>query len=96
MPVFNCISDCTRPCETVQDRVRLYKTVYTTPHEAHSTSELSCVNIVYKLYGIKLEVDGTVCSNRDKPCLIEYIRALFVHTRATFESKSYQLILRHG
>ena len=34
--------------------------------------------------------------NRDKPCLTEYIRALFVHTRATFESNSYQLIRRHG
>ena len=36
------------------------------------------------------------CSNRDKPSVIEYIRALLVHTRATFESQSYQLISRHG
>ena len=37
-----------------------------------------------------------LCSNRDKPCLIKYICALFVHTHATFESKSYQLIPRQG
>ena len=36
------------------------------------------------------------CSNSDKPCLIKYIHAVFVHSRATFESKSYQLIPRHG
>ena len=36
------------------------------------------------------------CSNLDRPCLIEYIRALFVYNCATFESKSYQLIPRHG
>ena len=51
MSVYNRISDRTRserPCET-------YKTVYTTAHEVHSTSELNRVNIVYKLYGIDLE-----------------------------------------
>jgi len=34
--------------------------------------------------------------NRDKPCLTEYISVLFVHTRAIFQSYSYQLIPRHG
>ena len=36
------------------------------------------------------------CSNRDNPCLIEYIRALIVHTCATFEPKPYQLIPKHS
>jgi len=30
--------------------------------------------------------------NRDQPCLTEYIHALLVHTRATFESNRYQRI----
>ena len=55
MSVYNRISDSTRPCETIRDRVRPYKTVFTTAHEVHSTSELNPVNIVYKSYGIKLE-----------------------------------------
>ena len=37
-----------------------------------------------------------VGSNRDKPSLIVYIRALLLHTRATFKYKSYQLITRHS
>ena len=44
-----------RPYETVQDCERPYETVYTTAHEVLSTSELNCVNIVYKSYGIELE-----------------------------------------
>ena len=59
MSVYNRISDRERPykavqdhegpCEAVRDRI------YTTAHEVHSTSELNCVNIVYKSYGIELE-----------------------------------------
>ena len=55
MSVYNSISDRTRPCETVQDRERLYETVFTTSHEVPSNSELNCVNIEYKSYGIELE-----------------------------------------
>uniref|UniRef100_K1S712 Uncharacterized protein n=1 Tax=Magallana gigas TaxID=29159 RepID=K1S712_MAGGI len=47
-------------------------------------------------YNNRMKIVCKSCSNRNKPCLTEYIRALFVHTRATFESKSYQLIPRHG
>ena len=44
-----------RMYKTVRDSVRPYKTVYTTAHEVHSTSELSRVNIVFKSYGMELE-----------------------------------------
>ena len=70
MSVYNRISDRTRPWETVWDHTIPYKTmrnrvwpygaVYTTAHEVHSTSELNRVNIVYKSYGIELELGGTV------------------------------------
>ena len=48
------VQDRERPYNTVRDRVRPYETIYTTAHEVHYTSELNRVNIVYKLYGIKL------------------------------------------
>ena len=37
---------------TVRDRLRPYKTVYTTAHEVHSTSELNRIYIVYKSFGV--------------------------------------------
>ena len=55
MSVYNRISDRTRPCETVQDRMRPYEAVYTTAHKVHPTSEINRVNIVYKSYGMELE-----------------------------------------
>ena len=58
MSVYNRIGDRRRPYKTVQGRerpLRPYETVYTTAHEVLSTSELNCVNIVYKSYGIELE-----------------------------------------
>ena len=53
--VLAIVQDSERLCETVQECVRPYKTVYTTAHEVHSTSELNHVNIVYKSYRIELE-----------------------------------------
>ena len=46
---YEAVQDHEGPCEAVRDRI------YTTAHEVHSTSELNCVNIVYKSYGIELE-----------------------------------------
>ena len=54
--VLAIVQDRERPYETVQDGERPCETVYTTADEVHSTSELNRVNIVYKSYGIELEL----------------------------------------
>ena len=54
-----------------------YETVYTTVHEAQSTSKLNRVKIVYKSYQTK--VDGTVY----KPCKcpVNRVNVVFNRTR---------------